>query len=417
MAGVSVSKIAYLLKRLYPQSRLQDMVYEDNPALALLNKGTGIGGAVTVIGTKYGNGVAQSATFSTAQAAAANESNKGVQFLLTRVKDYQLYRLETEVMLAARTDMEAFARSLDDTVKGALTNFGNTRGIDIYRDGVGERGQIATGGVSGSGPYVFTLANVNDITNFEVGRVVVFSNGSTKTNILRNSGGGVTVTAVDRDAGTFTTATNPDSGAAGDFVFFSGDRQTAAITAMSQWMRLAGFEAWNPASAPVASESFFGVDRSVDATRLAGLRIDISALNPEEGLVTAIHRTVREKGNPKHLFLNNADAKNVHLALGSKAITEYTQVGNIGFSTIRVTGPKGDFRIYSDRNAPSGVGRLLQLDTWKILYLEKLAVIQDMDGDTLSRVYNDDSYEGRVSFYGNMYCDAPGWNARLVMPT
>jgi len=409
--AISTTSIAYILKRLYPESRVQDLVYQDNPLLAMIPKGTGIGGSVTIIATQYGDTVAQSATFSQAQLAAATEANKGVQFQVTRVKDYQLYQLETEAMLAAKSDQEAFVRTLDDTVKGALNNFGRTRGIDLYRDGVGERGQVATGGVSGS---TFTLANPNDITNFEVGRVVCFTTGSTKTADFRNSGGGVAITRVDRDAGTFTLSANTDSGAAGDWIFFKGDRAASSYTTP---LRLAGLEAWNPATAPAASESFFGVDRSVDASRLGGVRIDISAYNPEEGLVTAIHRIAREGGNPKHLFMNNVDTKNVHLALGAKAITEYTKVGNVGFTSIVVTGPQGDIRLYSDRNAPSGVGRLLQLDTWKLRYLEKLAFVQDLDGTDIQRIYNADAYEGRIAFYGQLTCTAPGWNARLVLPT
>ena len=413
---VTTASIAYALKRMYPQKRIQNLVYQDNPLLALLAKQGAMGGSVTAIATRYGDTVAESADFAEAQTQSATENNKGVQFLLTRVKAYQVYRLETEAILAADNDMEAFVRSLDTEVESALNNFGRARGIDLYRDGVGERGQIAAGGVSGAGPFVFTLANPNDITNFEVGRVVVFSTGATRTAILRNTGGGVKITAVDRDAGTFTTALNPDSGAALDWVFFKGDRQVPAITAMTQWRRLAGLEGWNPAVAPTAGDNYFSQDRSIDASRLAGIRMDVSGLNPEEGLVTVMHRVAREGARPSHWFMNNIDAKNVHLALGSKAITEYTKVGDIGFTSIRVTGPKGDVLIYADQNAPAGVGRLLQLNTWKLRYLRELAYIQDMDGSRLSRVYNDDSYEGRIAFYGQLQCDAPGYNARVVLP-
>lgn len=417
MAGVTPTAIAYALKRLYPQSRIDNLVYQDNPLLAMIPKEGGFGGDVTAIAVRYADSVAQSADFATAQSQSGSMANKGLQFLVTRVKDYQLYNLATEAILAGENDKAAFVRTLDTEVTSALNNFGRARGIDLYRDGVGERAQIAVGGVSGAGPYVFTLANPNDITNFEVGRTVVFSNGSTKTNILRNSGGGVVITAVDRDAGTFTTATNPDSGAASDFVFFKGDRQVAAITSNSQWLRLSGLEAWNPVSAPTAGDSFFSRDRSVDPSRLAGIRQDISSLNPEEGLVTAMHRVAREGARPSHLFANNIDVKNIQVALGSKAELEYTRIGEIGFTGIRVNGPKGDVMLYSDQNAPSGVGRLLQLDSWKLRYMRELAYIQDMDGARLSRVYNDDAYEGRIAFYGQLTCTAPGFNSRLVMPS
>lgn len=415
MAGVTPTAIAYALKRLYPQSRIENLVYQDNPLLAMIPKQGGFGGEVTAIAVRYADSVAQSADFAQAQSQSGSMANKGVQFLVPRVKDYQLYNLSTEAILAGDDDKAAFVRTLDTEVSSALNNFGRARGIDLYRDGVGERGSIAL--VSGAGPFVFTLANPNDITNFEVGRTVVFSTGAPKTTILRNAGGGVVITAVDRDLGTFTTATNPDAGAVADFVFFKGDRQVAAITASTQWLRLSGLEAWNPVTAPAAGDSFFSRDRSVDPSRLAGIRQDISSLNPEEGLVTAMHRVAREGARPSHLFANNVDVKNIQVALGSKAELEYTRIGEIGFTGIRVRGPKGDVMLYSDQNAPSGVGRLLQLDTWKLRYMRELAYIQDMDGSRLSRVYNDDAFEGRIAFYGQLTCIAPGYNSRLVMPS
>ncbi len=39
-----------------------------------------------------------------------------------------------------------------------------------------------------------------------------------------------------------------------------------------------------------------------------------------------------------------------------------------------------------------------------------------MDGNTLSRLASSDAYEGRIAFYGQLTCTAPGRNARLVLP-
>lgn len=411
--AVTTTTFAYALKRLYPQSEIDNLVYKDNPLLAMIGKQGGFMGSSTQIAIRYADNIAESATFSTAQAQAATSASKGVQMTLTRQKAYALWQIDTESILAAESDKAAFLRTLKTEVDSALNNFGRARGIDLYRDGAGERGQV--GSVSGAGPFVFTLANVNDITNFEVGRLVTFSNGSTKLNALR-SATGIAVTAVDRDAGTFTTATNPNSAVANDWVFFEGDRAAGAITAAT-FLRIAGLEAWNPVTAPTAGDSFFGVDRSVDASRLAGIRIDISGLNPEEGLVTAMHRVAREGARPSHLFMNNIDSKNVQVALGAKAELEYTRIGEIGFSGIRVNGPKGDVMIYADQNAPSGVGRLLDLSTWKLRYMRELAFVYDLDGSNISRLPTADAWEGRVAFFGNLQCTAPGYNARLVLPT
>ena len=73
--------------------------------------------------------------------------------------------------------------------------------------------------------------------------------------------------------------------------------------------------------------------------------------------------------------------------------------------------------IQPDVNCPAGVGRLLQLNTWKLYHRGELLNLQDLDGAKQSRIYNEDAYEGRISFYGQMGCLAPGYNARLTMPT
>ena len=406
---VTTATIAYALKRLYPQSRIDNLVYEDNPLLAMIAKEGGFGGSDTALAVRYADTMGRSATFANAQAGAIASNQKGVQFLVTRVKDYQIYQLEMEAILAADNDKAAFVKVLDTEVSSALNNFGRSRAISLYGDGVGSLGTVTVAAL------VLTLANPNDITNFEVGQILVASTGATKTDILRGAPTGATVTAVDRDAGTVTIGANPDAIATGDHLFIAGDRQTAAITLQSQHLRLSGLESWNPATAPT-STTFFNVNRAVDPTRLGGLRQDISTMNPEEGLVTAMHRLAREGGRPTHFFCNNIDAKNIQVAYGSKVETEYTRIGEIGFTGIRITGPKGDVMLYADQNAPSAVGRLLQLNTWKLRFMRELAYIQDMDGNSLSRLASSDAYEGRISFYGQLTCTSPGRNSRLVMP-
>lgn len=407
---VSTTSIAFALKRLYPQNRVDNLVYQDNPLLAMISKEAGFGGEGSVIAVRYADTQGRSASFADAQTGAGATALKGVAFLCTRVKDYQVYEIETEAMLAAdEAGKAAFLKSLDTEVSSALNNFGRSRAISLYGDGIGALGTVSVSGTT------FTMVNPNDITNVEPGMKIVASTGAVATNILRNGGTGQTIVSVDSDAGTFVVDANTDTVTTGDYIFVKGDRQVAQITLQSQWLRLAGLEAWNPATAPT-STAFFGVDRSVHPTRLGGLRHNISTMNPEEGIVTAMHRLAREGGRPTHLFMNNIDSKNVQVALGSKAETVYTGVGEIGFTGIRILGPKGDVMIYADQNAPSGVGRLLQLDTWKLRYMRELAIMQDFDGATLSRKATTDSYEGRISFYGQLTCTAPGRNSRLVLP-
>lgn len=398
----TTANMSHLLKRMYPQRRVENLVYQDNPLFALIPKAKFEGAAVAIT-VRHADSMGRSAEFLKAQSGITPHSGK--QFLLTTVSDYQLFSMSYEAILAGRDNAATLLNTLDTEVSSALNNAGRSLAVALYGDGsgsIGRRSSISTNTI--------TLTNVNDVTNFEVGQVLAA--GSSLTGALRS--GTSAVTAVDRSAGTVTVASAAaiSSFADNDYLFVSGDAANNGGTPL----RLSGLESWNPSSAPGAT-AFFGVDRSADTDRLGGIRIDISTYNPEEGLIVAMSRLARDGGRPSHLFLNYVDSRNVQLALGARVENTYTQVGDIGFSGIRIRGPKGDVMIHPDQNAPSGVGRLLTLSTWALYHRGELLNIQDMDGSKYSRLYDADGYEGRISFYGQLGCTAPGFNARLVMPT
>ena len=414
-----------ILKYIYTSRALQNAVYDKNPLFALLPKSSGFNGRSLIHALTYGNSLARSAVFATAQGRAGINGASGtdvgknldVNFTITRVKNYAMYTIEQELLLAASGDRASFVKGLTQLVDGTLQTLKNDFGRDVFGSGLGELGQLTS--IAGSGdPYTWTVGEA--ITQIEVGMEIVVSTGSTKTADLRNSGGGVVVTRVNRSAGTFQTASNPDSAAANDWLFIKGDRpvlSTAAVQ-MGSRLKIAGMEAWNPVTSPSASESFFGVDRSVDATRLAGQRLDISSLQPEEGMITALAALAREDSEPSHIFTSFNDEKNLKLALGSRVDAEYTQVGDIGFESIRLRGPNGTVRVYADRNAPVGYARLLQLDTWELKHLGDLVNKGDAAGDGgMAREYQADRFEGRMSFYGNVLCYAPHKNMVCTLAT
>jgi expansin (peptidoglycan-binding protein) len=55
-------------------------------------------------------------------------------------------------------------------------------------------------------------------------------------------------------------------------------------------------------------------------------------------------------------------------------------VGDVGFESMKVRGPKGIVKLYADLNAPVGYARLLQMDTWAFKHLGDLINTADMDG-------------------------------------
>ena len=88
---------------------------------------------------------------------------------------------------------------------------------------------------------------------------------------------------------------------------------------------------------------------------------------------------------------------------------------DVGFQALSIIGPKGPIKIIADQNCTPDVAYLLQMDTWTLNSLGPAPHILDLDGNRMLRIHNDDSYELRVGFYGNVACTAPGYNCRIAL--
>lgn len=402
----TVANTSYILKTLWPQKRVENLVYDNHPLLAMIPKREDFYGENMVIAVRGSDTQGRSATFATAQTNAGVHAGK--KFTITRAKDYQVISLETEAILASENDKGALIANLDTEMDSALNNLSKSLGVSLFRGRSGYLGQLLADPGTGT---TFTLKNINDVTSFEVNMVIVFA--ATKTGANR-AGGSRTISAVDRDTGVITVSAALDAALGiDDFVFASGDN---ANNDGSAGLKVAGMEDWLPDTAPVAAESFFGADRSSDPTRYAGLRIDVSALNPEEAIVTAFSRQDREGGKPSYLFVNHLDYRNIEIALGSKVQYDDLSVGEVGFRALRANAPRGPVRILADQDCRSGRGYSLDMRSWKLASLKKVPMILDIDGDKLSREASADRWEARIVYFANTYCTAPGWNANLQMP-
>lgn len=401
--AVTVTNSAYILKTLWPQSRVENLVYKDHPFLALVPKMTKFVGENLVLAVRHSDTQGRSAVFATAQTNRGN--HQGKKFTLTRVKDYQVVSLETEAIQAAGSDTGALIRNLDTEMDSGMNNISKSLAIAAYRNGSGKIG-ARSGALVGD---VLTLTNINDVTNFEVGMHVVAA--ATETGAIR-AGTAAVIDAVDRDTGKLTSTTwgNITLFTASDSLFAEGDAQNGGSA-----VKLSGLDAWFPGT--LTATSFFGVDRTVDAVRLGGHRIDVSALNPEEGLVTLLSKQARDGGRPDHFFCNHLDYRNIEISLGSKVQYESVSVGEVGFTALRVIGPKGNVRVIADQDCPSAVGYSLQLDSLKLYSLNECPQILDADGSKLSREASADAWEARIAYYAQLGCDAPGFNARAALPS
>ena len=393
------------LKELYDDQKIANLVYKNNPFLAMVPKMEEFGGKYMPIPLIVNTSQGRSATFSSAQSqqtAATVES-----FALTRVANYSIAQIDNQTMLASKTDKMAFINGATVVIDGAIRALTNSLATQLFRSGTGTIGQVSAAGINAT-TGVITLTNPSDVVNFEVNMTL---NGS-------NTDGGAVyaaalyVIAVNRTAGTITVSTSmggsvpivvPSGWGAGSYLLVQGDLN----------LGLKGLSAWIPTTAPTTGDNFFGVDRSVDPTRLGGVRFNGSSQSIEEAVIDASLLVAREGGTPDVCIMNFASYAALEKSLGAKAqYISFDGPAKLYYPGILINGAAGQIKVFPDRSCPAKTAFLLQMDTWKLYSLGPAPhIAKYADGLEMLRVYNSDAAELRVVSYANLGCNAPGFNA------
>ena len=397
------------LKQHYTDDMVMNLVYRDHPLLAMMPKYEDFGGRNLPIPLLYGNPQGRSASFSQAQSRGQVTNSQLQDFVLTRVKDYSVATIDNETLEASKGNANAFMEAATTEIDGAIDVLSRSIAIKMYRDSSGYLAQV-TAEPAEAASTVLTLSEISEITSFEIGMELVIwsakSGGTQKT--FDGSVTSAIVSAVDRDLGTITldqAYTASGTIAANDFLFVNGDRGIS----------LSGLEGWLPDSAPT-SDLFFGVDRSVDAVRLGGIRYDGSNQPIEEALIDAASRAGREGGKPDHCFLNYEKYAELEKSLGSKVqYIDLEMNAMVGFRGILITGPRGPIRVIPDQNSRADRASMLQINSWKLYSLGKAVKVIDTDGLSMLRQATSDGVEVRYGFYGNVGCRAPGYNVNVAL--
>ena len=388
-----MTTFAAALKQHYTTDRIENMVYKDNPFLAMVAKYEDFGGENLKLPIKYGIPQGRSATFQDAQNNKTNTQLKA--FLLTRVSDYSLASIQNETIEASKGNANAFMEAATVEIDGAIESATRSLAIALYGDGSGQIGVVGSLATTTASNDTVTLATIDDITNFEVGMQLNFGTATTNKEI----------DTINRDTGVILL--KAASGAtATEAIFVDGDKDA----------KVSGLGAWLPSSAPASTDSFFGVNRSSDATRLGGIRFDGSSLPLEEALIGAASRVAREGGKPDVCFMNYSNFADLEKALGSKvSYVDVKASPEIGFRGILIHGPRGPIKVIPDQNCPKNVAFMLQMDVWKLYSLGKAPKILDSDGLKFLRDSSADSVEVRVGYYAQLGCRGPGYNVRVAL--
>ena len=304
---------------------------------------------------------------------------------------------------------------------GGFRNITNNIAFELFGSGTATRGVSTAAMVSPStavGATIIPISNANQIVAFEVGMTLV----SSLTDGAAPSADFVTITGVDRANGiiTGTSSVFPlsadwsvTSGAAG-YLSVMGDIPATGALSTGSFLALSGLAAWLPVTTPSNVDNFWGVNRSADPTRLAGLRYNAQAYTIEEGMTNALAFANREGAKPDMCIMDFASYAALVNALGAKV--QYVQVKHdeveVAFDGITFQSAYGKITVLADRSCPPQTAYVLTINTWKLRSLGKVPHIltYGMEGLEGLRVGNADALEIRIGYYGNLICSAPGWN-------
>lgn len=421
----STTTFAAALKQFYSRDRVNELLYEVNPAYKNIRKESQANGLdyyrVPLITAPGGS---TSSTFSVGQSSALANSIGVQQFNVTRTSTYAFGYLSDILMQASKGSAAAFVDASKANVKGVVYQLGRDISIAMYRDGWGTRGRLSSGTVV-SGATI-TLSNKSDVFNFEVGDQLAFN--VTKGDAAKangSSGVPLTIQDIDQDAGTLTFPYNLNDAtngcptiAASDWIYKAGDAILNTRT------KLVGFDGWLPDvnNRPTISDSFFGQNRFVNSQKLAGVAVDGRNKTLIDALRTTVIKVAQVGGNADQAYLSYAQFDNLLGELEGKvriATEGMRKDQQIGFPSVEVITPKGKCTVIADINCPDDHMYVLQSDTWKIMNLGSDPVYsigsEGGDGLFMRAAPTSDNWEIRYRFSGGLGCTAPGWNASVLL--
>jgi hypothetical protein len=427
-AGTTLTTInwAAFLKELYPDGLPEQILMRNHLFLERVKKDGEAYGVDIVIPVTVTNPSGRSAAIATLLGATNSPVSPTTSraFRVQLASDYAATYIDELTMRKAANDRGAFVNARQFEIDGILRELGNSMAHALYRAG---DGTIARGdGAYSIAGNVITVLNRPDTKFANIGMVLDFvpnSSGAPSGAARAVATQRAVITSIDEDAGTLTCAldvtgaaltafsTNYTSAANTDWIAPVGDYNPNFTTVNDGAGKIHGLAAWIPLVAPVlGSDSFWGVDRGIHKTRLAGNRLN-DPTAPAEDSIMALAEVMKDRGARPDIVLVSA-RQFTKISKRMQAKVELDTAGGdatYGFMRFYVATSAGILPVYADSDCPEDRGYILTMRTWAIKHLG-LAEITRGDGLSALRRPGQDAIEIRAVYYAQLICTAPGEN-------
>lgn len=416
-------------KRYYDDDGVSNVIFWENKLLGLLPKFENSVGDYFVHSIVFGAGQAGSANFGTTQTLAALTGENAVQMLIPLVEDFRDATVSSKVLSQGNGSRGSFVKPVVEITDNQLTDFANSKNIQLYRSQTGVRGQISSFTALGSEASNSTviLVNVKDALNFEVGMCVNLSTTTSGSSVETNANGnGVYIIRVDPINGYLTAGNQPQPvGTSGTSAVAWTDATNGITTAApndyifrakDKGAVMYGFGDWIVSGGPASNDSFNNVNRSSYPQRLAGNYLTGTGGEESEVLETAIAQVGEMGGKLSHFLMPFKHFANLSKALGAKAVLSNDVVtAKIGYEGIQIVGSTGRVNCVPDRACPSTLIAGVNRDSWSLNSVKKAIRVWDEDGKVWLRSYNQSGMEIRFYSFAQLVCRRPVDNINITV--
>ena len=375
--GFSSASVLAILKESYAEKEVQNLLERNSPTLAKIKKVPGYG-KYYVIPMLYsrGGGVAGDFTLLAATSAAANTAAK-----VPYGQCFSRFDISPKDHLASDNSFNqgAFIQFLREYYFAANEALRKTIAGAIFGMGYCEVAPLAA---IDAGAQLFVTMSSFGAMMLDIGSKVVFSTGPTPGGTLR-SATPVTVTKINDNGNDTVTVTFGSAYAAtvavGDWAeiygFRDGSGKPLMFVGLRGWLPTIGNRTGATWTSYIGTD-FFGLNRSVHTTRLAGqfyLRNSGGGEKYADAIVKGVRYARRGGGVPDMIVLNDVDFGTV---IGEiKAATSYFQKINGPENTGELKAVNGITSlmfafsntwinyVVDDPYCPVGVAYILELDS------------------------------------------------------
>ncbi len=411
------TNMAALFKRLQPDYKLKKLFEQQFAVLNVVPKKGGFKGSQMDVPLEHDHSFV-SRTYTNADTQSFPGSS--VKYSLTRKKLYGVGYIDSETAAASEGNMGAWLEAVANEQKNVIYGMRKRTALQMYRGAGGALGQVAAIANGDGTNDRITLTLKSDVYNFSRGMSITKDSINTTAAAAEAETANLVVRRLDwtngyiyvgtdvDTAANFVTNYTANNGAVNDFIFAKGD----------VGLSIHGMEEWNPLVAPVSGENFLGIDRSVDAERLSGHRLDDTSLTIEEIVQDLAMRTSYTGNNNEGqvVLMSPSQMKQFALELDTKVQRDPGGKGRVGFRGITVDTAGGSIECLADPACPENRLRLIDPSTWAFCHLKDFVHLVMDDGLSLRVVYNADQTQFRYRHWGNMKNICPGRNAVANLP-